>query len=417
MSNSPNGGPAAGASEAKATTAEIQLVDMAHGGEAVGRLADGRAVFVAGGIPGETVRVRIDEERERWCRGSLVEVIEPSPHRIEAPCPHFGSCGGCQWQHIDLDEQRALKRKILVGQLQHLGKFENPTVEPVLGVAPQDGYGYRNHAFLAIDVDGRPAYHRGGSKELVAIDDCALLHESLREWMREMPNLRGAQSLELRAGTRTAERVAMLRGNIAPASEAEAASKGISFRAPGQAELSETLGAYTYRISSKSFFQVNSTGAEKLIELARERLALTKDDSLIEFYAGAGLFTLPLSEECGRLHAIESHPAALRDLRRQLRGSKVHIIAARVEDAASQIPGKATAILADPPREGLSKKAAEIILSRGAARIVLIACDPAALARDSRALVDGGYELRGVQPVDLFPQTFHIEAVATFAKV
>lgn len=416
MSNSANGAPEAEASEAAAATAEVQLVDMAHGGEAVGRLADGRAVFVAGGIPGETVRVRIDDERKRWCRASLIEVIEPSPHRIEAPCPHFGNCGGCQWQHIDLDQQRAFKRKILIGQLEHLGKFVDPPVEPVLGVEPHDGYGYRNHAVLAVDKDGKPAFHRAGSNDLVAIDDCALLDESLRDWMRQMPDLRGAQSLELRAGVRTAERVAMLRGTIAPASEAEAAAKGISFRPPGQAELREKLGDYSYRISSKSFFQVNSAGAEKLVELVRENLTLRKDDSLIEFYAGAGLFTLPLSEECGRLHAIESHPAALRDLRRQLRGSKAHIIAARVEDAASQIPGKATAILADPPREGLSKKAAEIILSRGAARIVLISCDAAALARDSRMLVDGGYELRRVQPVDLFPQTFHVETVASFAK-
>jgi 23S rRNA (uracil1939-C5)-methyltransferase len=252
---------------------------------------------------------------------------------------------------------------------------------------------------------------------LVAIDDCALLDESLRDWLRQMPNLRGAQSLELRAGVRTKERVAMLRGNIPAASEAEASAKGISFRPPGQAELREELGGHSYRISSKSFFQVNSAGAEKLVELTQENLALEKGDSLIEFYAGAGLFTLPLSEQCSKLHAIESHPAALRDLRRQLRGSKVHIVAARVEEAASQIPGKANAILADPPREGLSKKAAEIILSRGARRIVLISCDAAALARDSRALADGGYELQRVQPVDLFPQTFHVEAVATFVRI
>ena len=168
-------------------TTTVELHGMAHGGEAVGRLEDGRAVFVAGGIPGETVEIRITREKKRWARAEVVSVIEASPERVEPPCPFVGDCGGCQWQHIAIGRQRELKRDIILGQLAHLAGLEDVSVSETVGVGEPDGFGYRNHVHLAVDDTGMTGYYRAGTREVVPVDSCRLLHALLREWQEQLP--------------------------------------------------------------------------------------------------------------------------------------------------------------------------------------------------------------------------------------
>jgi 23S rRNA (uracil1939-C5)-methyltransferase len=323
---------------------------MAHGGEAVGLLPDGRTIFVAGGIPGETVRVRITKSKKRWARAELVEVTSPSEDRIEAPCAHFGECGGCQWQHIDLNRQRALKRDIVIGQLQHLGAFEEPPVEDTLACGREDGFGYRNHAQFAVNGYGRIAYHRSRSRKLVGMDSCPLLHPLLGEWADKLPAMQGAFGVELRAAVHSGQRLAMVRGQLTEESFAAASDVGIPLKRAGYDEITEVVGEDRYQVSSKSFFQVNSDGAATLVRLVLEMAGEQAAGSAIDLYAGVGLFTVPLARAFGKLYAVESHPAALRDLRKNCKGSEVHIVGTRVEDAREQLPPHANVVVADPPR-------------------------------------------------------------------
>ena len=399
-------------------TTTVELHDMAHGGEAVGRLEDGRAVFVAGGIPGETVEIRITREKKRWARAEVVSVIEASPDRVEPPCPFVGDCGGCQWQHIEVGRQRELKRDIILGQLAHLAGLEDVSVSETVGVGEPDGFGYRNHVHLAVDDTGMTGYYRAGTREVVPVDSCRLLHPLLREWQEQLPPLPGAKRLELRAGTRTFQRLALLRGYVDEDAGEESYQRGIPLGRAGEGEIIEMVGTERFRISSKSFFQVNTDGAERLVQLALETLELSDEVSVVDAFAGVGLFSIPMARVARKVWAVERHPAAVRDLRFHVREFKdtVHVVGTEMQDAFTQLPSSVDRVLADPPREGLGEDVARGLMALSPSKIVLVACDPASLARDAKSFLDGGYSLKQVVPVDLFPHTYHIEAVAEFVR-
>lgn len=402
--------------DAAPQTFQVQFRGMAHGGEAVGDLPDGRVVFVGGVLPGETAEVRLTGGKKRWARGELVSVVEASPDRVEAPCPHFGPCGGCQWQHIRLERQRALKKEILSGQLSHLGGIEDPPVEDVRAVGDAEGFGYRNHATFRVTREGRTAYFRAGSKDKIEIDRCLLLHPLLREWHEALPPLDGAFALELRVGTRTAQRLAMTRGQVSEAAFEEAANRGIPLKRAGSDEITEMVGTERYRVSSKAFFQVNTDGAETLVELVLEMLDPQPTDTIVDFYAGVGLFAVPLARKAEKVLAVEGNTAAIRDLRFHKKGLPIHVVGTSVEDSRPQLPQTVDKVVADPPREGLGAEIAERIAQMKPSTIALVACDPASLARDVKSLVEHGYRLERVVPVDLFPHTFHVEAVAELRR-
>lgn len=401
-----------------AATHDIVLHDMAHGGEAVGRLADGRACFVRGGIPGETVRVELTQEKKKWARAQLVEVLEASEDRVEPPCPFVGDCGGCQWQHISLERQRVMKQAIVSGLLSHMGGIENPPVDEVVAVGEPDGFHYRNHVIFAVNEDGKIGYFRGGTREIVPVDRCLLLHPLLNEWHEALPDLPGAHRLELRAGTRTAQRMALFRGHVEAEALQTAYDRGVPLGRAGEGELTEMIGTDRLQVSSKSFFQVNTEGAEKLVELVMEQLEIGPEDSVVDAYAGVGLFSLPLSRVAEKVYSIERHPAAVRDLRHHAERSKgkIHVIATAVEEGFAQLPSHVSRVVADPPREGLGDSVIEELVALAPDRLVLVACDPASLARDVRGFEDRGYRLEKATPVDLFPQTFHVEIVATLVR-
>jgi 23S rRNA (uracil1939-C5)-methyltransferase len=447
---------------APAGTETVVLHGMAHGGEAVGRLPDGRAVFVAGGVPGETVRVRIAESKPRWARAKLGEVLHPSPDRVAAPCPHFGRCGGCQWQHIALPRQRALKREIVLGQLRHLGGLAGPAnatgiavaaaspggddnsgaagsagaasdrhdpaaasrsgvdldalTEPTRAVGSTDGFGYRNHATFAIDAFGRACFHAPGTLERVPIDRCLLLHPLLREWHEALPAMQGATKVELRVGTRTGQRLALVGGEPSALAVSAAREHGIALHPAGEGEVTEMIGTERFRISSKAFFQANTEGAEVLVELVLEMLQPTPEDSVLDAYAGVGLFSVPLARRAGRVFSVENNPAAIRDLRVHIKGLPIHVVGVSLEDSDSQLPKRVDLIVADPPREGLGSRNVGRLAAMRPRRLVLVSCDAASLARDASCLAKAGYPLRRAVPVDLFPHTFHVETVALFEK-
>lgn len=397
---------------------EIQISDIAHGGEGVGRVS-GKAHFVAGVLPGEVVVGRIAKDGGSWARAELVEIIEASPQRIEPRCPHATTCGGCQWQHADYSAQLGWKRNTVITQLQHIGKITTPPVAEIVTAGPR--FGYRNRMDFRV-VGGKPAMHRYRSHELVPLDVCKLLDPRLAAVFERLGNLDGVERLTLRTGTNTGESLAIVAGSVPPHAAtweinlARYAGRKVT-GLDGPAHIVEEIDGRSFRITGNAFFQNNSHGAAALVELVAEALQPQSTDTLLDAYAGVGLFGVSLAAAVGRVVAVESDRTAAEDLRHNLRLTNVdhRVIRGKIEKVAGHLDEYPALAVADPPRTGLGEAGVAAVTAAAPRRLAYVSCDPASLARDARLLGEYGYSLQEVTPVDLFPQTYHIEAVAGFA--
>lgn len=395
---------------------EVEIHDLAHGGEGVGR-HEGKAVFVAGAIPGERVRVAVEKEKGSWARGSLEEVLKQSPARVSPPCPHFAECGGCHWQYMAYPEQLRWKSSIVAGQLRHLGGVEGPVISPI--VPSESPHGYRNRMTFHVE-GGRVGLYRRRSRELVPISTCLLLERGLSELYGRLRDMTGVHQVTIRAGVRTGERAVLIRGRVpedAPRWKASVIRlAGRRFEPViGPPHIHEEVGGIVFRITGPAFFQVNTAGAETLTKLVGDALQPTGSDTLLDAYAGVGLFAATVGTSAGRVIAVESSGVALADLRYNMVGAGVsnhEIIRGRFEDVAFAL--RWTLAVCDPPRTGLGSPGVAALVAGGPRRIAYVSCDPASLARDTRLLAEAGYRLVAATPVDLFPQTFHVETVAKF---
>ncbi|HOT91225.1 MAG TPA: 23S rRNA (uracil(1939)-C(5))-methyltransferase RlmD [Anaerolineae bacterium] len=404
----------------------LKLDAMAHGGEAIGRY-EGRAIFVPYAIPGEQVRVELVEDRGRYARARLLEVLEPSPARVAPACPYFGpeACGGCQWQHIDYAIQARLKGLVVMDQFRRVGKFDEP---PILEPFPDEtGWEYRNHALFRTDAAGRLGFLSAHSHDVYPVDDCPILHPLLNDLLHSLdlvyPEL---EWMELRAGTATGDLMVVLqaREDEPPALEVDFPLSVVQIRhddaiAPliGLDYILEVIHERTFHISATSFYQVNSAQAAQLVEVVMEALEPRGYQKVLDAYCGVGLFTAFLSEVAGHVIGIEAHPAAVADARHNLADAdNVTLLEGTVEAQLPTVQDKLDAAVVDPPRTGLELAALDALVVHNPARIVYVSCDPATLARDAQRLVKHGYTLQWVQPVDLFPQTYHIENVALLTR-
>ncbi len=409
-----------------ADTITLKLDAMAHGGEAIGH-HQGRAIFVPYAIPGERAQVELVEDRGRYARARLLDVLDPSPSRVAPPCPHFGpeACGGCQWQHIDDAVQARLKGLVVMDQFRRVGKFEEP---PILEPLPDaTGWEYRNHALFRTDAAGRLGFLSARSHDVYPVDDCPILHPMLNDLLHSLdmayPEL---EWMELRAGTATGDLMVVLQ-----AVEEESPSLAVDFPlsivqirhddaiAPliGLDYILEAVHEREFRISATSFYQVNTAQAAQLVDVVMEALEPRGYQKVLDAYCGVGLFTAFLSEEVGHVTGIEAHPAAAADAQYNLAAAdNVTILEGTVEALLPTVEHKLDAVVVDPPRTGLELAALDALAAQEPARIVYVSCDPATLARDARRLVKHGYTLEWVQPVDLFPQTYHIENVALLTR-
>ncbi len=407
-------------------TIELQLTAMAHGGSALGR-HEGRVVFVPYAIPGETVRVVLEEERSRWARGRLLEIREPSPHRVEPPCPHFGpgKCGGCHFQHIAYEAQAEYKRDVVVDQLARLGGLRDANVQEIIGAAQP--WGYRNHAQFHTTPEGHLGFLTADTHDVVQVEECLILDPLLDELRAaldmEWPQL---HRLSLRCGSASGDRMAIFELNEYedfdievdfPVSCVILLADGESVVLMGNTYLEEHVAGRDYRISANSFFQVNTAGAEALVALVHDALEPTRSDTLLDLYCGVGLFGLSLAEHVGRVLGVEADASAVVDFRHNARGlDQVELMEGKVQSVLPRIEEPVDLLLLDPPRAGAGPDVIDQVARLDPRRIAYVSCDPATLARDARQLIDREFLLREVQPVDLFPQTYHIESVALFAR-
>ncbi len=386
------------------------------GGSALAR-HEGRVVFVEGALPGERVAVEVVDERRDFARARLVDVLEPSPHRVTPPCPFVAAgCGGCDWQHADPAAQPSLKRELVLDALRRLGKVPDPAVRlgPDLPTA-----GFRTTVRLAVSR-GQVGFRHRGSHDVVPVGRCLVAHPLVQDVLDRLEPGR-ARELTVRVGARTGERLVLAVPTAAGVGVPDdVVPVGLDeLRRGRRAAYHEEVAGRRYRIAATSFFQTRADGADALVAAVREALGPPpRDDArLVDAYCGVGLFAGALAGGVGepgwRAVALESHRAAVADARHNLGDRQARVVGV---DLGRWRAEPADAVVADPSRRGLGRGPAAVLAATGASRLVLVACDAAALGRDAALLAGHGFGLADAVLVDLFPQTSHVEVVARFDR-
>jgi 23S rRNA (uracil1939-C5)-methyltransferase len=393
-------------------THTVTAESIGAGGAAIAR-AEGKTLFVQGLMPGETAEVVETGGKQRWARASVVKLIEVSPDRIEPDCEYFGVCGGCDWQFAPIENQLHWKQEIVSQQLARIGGIEAEVRSPI---APSGAYGYRNRITLRVS-EGEAAMYERRSNELVPIHTCSILEPNLRALVERLGNLDGVNELTARVSVATGERLVIVKGKVPNHADTWRANivtkKGRRLHsALGKPFIFEEVGLTSLRISGDAFFQNNTAGAGVLVTQVSNALDITNADHFIDLYAGGGLFSATVGKAAGNITAVEAANAAADDLMFNV-GKTARIAHVPVE----KWKGRGDAVVADPPRAGLQEAGVRVIASTGAERLSYVSCDPGTFARDAKLLADKGYRLDWVQPVDMFPQTAHIELVSRFSRV
>lgn len=421
--------------------AEPQLVTIEkpiYGGASLARV-EGKAVFVPLALPGEQARVRIVEEKRGYATAELEEIVVAAPERVAPGCKHFGTCGGCQYQHAEYKAQLEMKQAILRETLER-GGVRAPDEIVVLAGEP---WAYRNRIRVAFDADGRPGYRGRRSHAVVAIDECPIAAPvlvqaafSAAELFRKFAVSSRPSELLLFCDAAEASmlasvftdgparipltdyfdavlpRIPSLRGvelvEVHPGQSKTIARRGaeaIAYRAAG----------FDYRVDHGAFFQVNRWLVDELVKCVTEGL---RGGQAWDLFAGVGLFARKLIQQFGRVIAVESAPAAIAALTENLRGTNATALTATTLEF---LRGAAKAerpdvIVVDPPRTGLGPETTELLGQVAAPEMVYVSCDPATLARDLRVLLGAGYQIERLTLADLFPQTFHLETVVRLRR-
>ena len=439
----------------------LAVDDLAFGGEGVGRV-DGYVVFVRGGVPGDRLRVKLVEARSRFGRAVIESVETPSPDRVEAPCAYFGRCGGCRLQHLSYPAQLAFKAKQVRDCLERLGGLGAFELRPIL--AAPEPYGYRNKMEFTVAPGPVIGLHQADRYDVVLdIERCLLQSDTLNRLLGELRRETTARALSvydqasgegllrfvsLREGRRTGEAMVNIVATTPDIESLGALAERLAARVPatasvvlnvnakkasvavgteehlllGRDHIRESLGGLAFQVSANSFFQTNTAQAERLFAVVEEACALEGGETVLDLYSGTGAISLLLARRCRRVYGVEVAAAAVADAVRNARengienctflsGEVRHVLPTLMRDGV-----RAEVIVADPPRAGFHPKALLALAALAPARLVYVSCNPATLARDLGDLVRQGYRLEWVQPVDMFPQTPHIEAVARLAR-
>jgi 23S rRNA (uracil1939-C5)-methyltransferase len=394
----------------------------AYGGETIGRLPDGRVVFVPFTLPGEKVRADLVEEKRGHARARLVEVLEPSPLRVMPRCLHYGICGGCHYQHLPYPTQLEAKTRIVRDQLERIGGFASPPVDPAVP-SPQE-WNYRSTVQFHLNDAGKIGYQAARTNTVVQIQECHLPEPPINEVWPQLdfdasPDL---ERVSLRLGNDEDILLSLESGAIQPPSfETDLPISAVFLGPAGQVILSGddtvTIDVHgrSFRVSAGSFFQVNTRQAERMVRHLLEYLPLTPGAQVLELYCGVGLFSAFLAPRVQKVIGVEVSPSACADFAANLdEFDNVELYQAAAEEVLEALSLQADILLVDPPRTGLDRRVVDSILQLHPPFIAYVSCDPSTLARDARRLNAGGYELIRVTPFDLFPQTFHIETIAFF---
>jgi 23S rRNA (uracil1939-C5)-methyltransferase len=401
-------------------TYEITLDKFAYGGETMGRLPDGRAVFVPYALPGERVRVRLIFQKRGFARAQLIEVIETSSERIAPKCPHFGGCPGCAYQHLPYEAQLRAKADILRDQLTRIGKIMDPPVQDTLP-SPQI-WNYRNQmGFLVTDRRILDTHN----PNLLYLEECHLPASAINEFWEDLEF--GANDLFEQISLRhdAADNLMFIFYSDNPETPEMSLEDDISvvhinngeaIVMGGDDHLVNILHERPFRASATSFSHPNTPAAEQIITHLLKTLSLTPKTTLLELHSGIGTFSAFLAGKVDRLVCVESDATACDDFSINLdEFENVELYQAQAMDVLPNLDFTPDILLVDPPAGGLGRKTLDGILSLGSAELAYVSRDPSTLARDAKRLTEGGYQLKSVTPFDAAPHTAQVDSVTIFS--
>ncbi|WP_307434997.1 23S rRNA (uracil(1939)-C(5))-methyltransferase RlmD [Paenibacillus sp. V4I3] len=453
---------------------EAEIIGISHDGEGVGRV-NGFTLFVAGALPGERALVRVEHLKKQYGYAALVEVLEVSPDRVKPDCGIYEECGGCQLQHLSYEAQLRVKRQQVVDNLQRIGKLQvageptinsSPTssaegivVHPTRGMT--DPWRYRNKAQVPFGEEQGGligGFYAQGSHRIINMDECLIQHESNDEVVARVKEIGARLGIRayneerndgllrhvvVKVGFRTGEIMVVLVTNGTEIPRVAEWVAGIRAALPGVKSICHNInvkqtnvifgdetrvlwgneviydyiGDVKFAISARSFYQVNPVQTEVLYGKALEYAALTGGETVVDAYCGIGTISLFLAQKAGQVYGVEIVEEAIADARKnaELNGmTNVHFEAGPAEVVLPEWTRQGVrpdVIVVDPPRKGCDPALLATILELQPRRVVYVSCSASTLARDLRVLVDGGYGVAEVTPVDMFPHTMHVECV------
>ena len=377
----------------------LRAGDIVFGGASLAHLDDGRVVFVSYAAPGELVRARVERVHADYLEAVTESVLEPAMDRVEPRCPLFGECGGCQLQHLAYPAQLAAKELVVREQLRRIGHLDDSVVRPIVGA--EEPWAYRNHVrFSTGRKFGDVGFISRRGRDLLKVDCCPIS----APWVNEvLPRLQGhgagLHQVQVRHSAETGTSL------INP----EVPGAGIE---TGQTGYEEELCGHLFRVSASAFFQVNHAQAEQMSRLVGEALPL-RGRLLVDAFAGVGTFAKIFADRFDGILAIEESHSAAKDAVVNLADvPNAELRIGKVEGVLPLLESPPDAIVLDPPRPGCAPPVLDAIARFRPSVVVYVSCNPATLARDLRVLVDAGYSLDWVTPLDMFPQTGHIECVS-----
>ena len=383
---------------------ELTLSAWGRLGEALAYWND-REVFVSGGIPGEEVVAEIVAIRRKYIAAKVVQVTKASPARIDAPCQYYGACSGCQWQHVSYEAQLSAKQDRVIDSLFRVGGFINPNVLPVL--PSPDQLGYRNHARFTIKEHGSLGFVNRETHRFVKIDTCMLMHPGINKLLGDLQgHCSETTQLSIRAGEDTGDYLVQptLKSTDIPI-------------VTGQKHYRDSIQGVEFRVASPSFFQVNNKQASNMALVVKDALNLKGTEVLLDAYAGVGTFAILLAPYASKVIAIEESSAAVADAQVNAENThNVEFILGKTEEVLGDLDSVPDAVVLDPPRAGCQSAAIDSLLRLYPENVVYVSCDPDTLARDLKMLCSGAYSIDSIQPLDMFPQTHHVENIVILKK-
>jgi len=402
----------------------VKLDSFAYGGESIGRLQDGRAVFVPYSLPGERVRIRLVEEKKGFARGELIEVVESSSQRINPRCPYFTRCGGCHYQHVQYEDQLGAKSEILRDTLQRIGKISSPQTKPF--VSSSSPWNYRNHVQFHLTPDGQIGFQESGGRSVIPVQECHLPGESINQvWpLLDLETIPGLDRIGLRVGDDDEILMILESSDPEPVEllvdmpiSIVHAGPGGNLVLAGNDHITITVLDRIFKVSAGSFFQVNTLMAAEMVQHVLKTLSFTSATKLVDAYCGVGLFSAFFAPHVEHIIGIETAPAACDDFVVNLdEFDNVELYQAPVGDVLPSLDPNPDIMIVDPPRVGLDRWTIDGILKLKPEVLVYVSCDPATLSRDIHRLSKGGYSLSQITPFDQFPQTFHIESISILER-
>ncbi|MCP4401236.1 MAG: 23S rRNA (uracil(1939)-C(5))-methyltransferase RlmD [bacterium] len=443
---------------------ELSLESLALGGEAIARVDKGMVVFVRGGIPGDRGIVEIIKRKRRFATGKLVELLESSPLRIEPRCEYFGRCGGCKWQYLKYEDQLKFKQQQVLEAFRHIGKLQEIRVNDIIGM--ESPWYYRNKMEFSFGQDEEEGlilgqHYAGRWDKKIDLQNCYLQSEDsveifalCRDFVRKQQLTVFSSDTEegllrhlvVREGKHTGDIMVNVVTSGEHFPQMDRFVRYLSAGMPritaivhtinrrkgqssqgqeeillyGEPTIQETINGLSFEISAQSFFQTNSLQTEILYQTIRRMAEIPHGGTAVDLYCGTGSIALHLAPQSKMVYGIELVEDSILNARKNAKRNKIENVEFHCGEVQKVLPTlefeQPDVMVVDPPRAGLSKKVVGHLLKADSRQIIYVSCNPATLARDVAMISDGGYSIREIQPVDMFPHTYHIETVVNLVK-